>query len=130
MHHGFASSRCGSKRIDRRAAGLSDPGPERHEMLKEKVAVSTGALRALTGVGTRGSLPEDVLIERLLPIAWTRKIGETARLESQVADLPGRGARCGRRKPAENWTGAPAAGSVLQWPRVLPNPRRRPGPPP
>ena len=99
-------------------------------MLKGKVAVSTGALRALTGVGTRGSLPEDVLIERLLPIAWTRKIGETARLESQVADLPGGGARCGRRKPADNWTGAPAAGSLVQSPGSLQNPLRRPGPPP
>ncbi len=39
------------------------------EMLKE-AALRTGALRALTGVGTRGSLPEDVLIERLLLIAY------------------------------------------------------------
>jgi hypothetical protein len=38
-------------------------------MLKE-AALRTGALRALTGVGTRGSLPEDVLIERLLLIAY------------------------------------------------------------
>ena len=39
------------------------------EMLKE-AALRTGALRALTGVGTRGNLPEDVLIERLLLIAY------------------------------------------------------------
>ncbi|MCA1697930.1 MAG: Tn3 family transposase, partial [Actinobacteria bacterium] len=39
------------------------------EMLKE-AALRTGALRALTGVGTRGGLPEDVLIERLLLIAY------------------------------------------------------------
>jgi len=39
------------------------------EMLKE-AALRTGALRALTGVGTRGSLSEDVLIERLLLIAY------------------------------------------------------------
>jgi hypothetical protein len=39
------------------------------EMLKE-AALRTGALRALTGVGTRGSLPEAVLIERLLLIAY------------------------------------------------------------
>ena len=32
------------------------------EMLKE-AALRTGALRALTGVGTRGNLPEDVLID-------------------------------------------------------------------
>jgi hypothetical protein len=35
------------------------------EMLKE-AALRTAALRALTGVGTRGNLHEDVLIERLL----------------------------------------------------------------
>ena len=39
------------------------------EMLKE-AALRSSALRALTGVGTRGSLPEDVLIERLLLIAY------------------------------------------------------------
>ena len=39
------------------------------EMLKE-AALRTGALRAFTGVGTRGSLPEAVLIERLLLIAY------------------------------------------------------------
>jgi Tn3 transposase DDE domain len=39
------------------------------EMLKE-AALRTSALRPLTGVGTRGNLPEDVLIERLLLIAY------------------------------------------------------------
>jgi len=39
------------------------------EMLKE-AALRTGALRAFTGVGTRGSLPDAVLIERLLLIAY------------------------------------------------------------
>ncbi len=39
------------------------------EMLKE-AALRTAALGALTGVGTRGSLPEAVLIERLLLIAY------------------------------------------------------------
>ena len=38
-------------------------------MLKE-AALRTGALRAFTGVGTRGSLPDAVLIERLLLIAY------------------------------------------------------------
>ncbi|MCA1698470.1 MAG: transposase, partial [Actinobacteria bacterium] len=38
-------------------------------MLKE-AALRTGALRALTGVGTRASLPDAVLIERLLLIAY------------------------------------------------------------
>ncbi|MCA1701516.1 MAG: Tn3 family transposase, partial [Actinobacteria bacterium] len=39
------------------------------EMLKE-AALRTVALRAFTGVGTRGSLPDAVLIERLLLIAY------------------------------------------------------------
>jgi hypothetical protein len=53
------------------------------EMLKE-AALRTGALRALTGVGTRGNLPEDVLIERLLLIEPSCSLRARRRISSTI----------------------------------------------